>query len=528
MRTIWLTLAWKEWHEHKWKLASLVAILWGISTATMLNIGRDLGEGALVAVRVVLLMCIVPLAIFVGLGTAAGERSRGTMSFLQALPVPMWRVALNKAFFGLATIVGATLLALAFVYVWCTVQGFMGTDYRFVFRPDSQDPFSFGIRNWFADSALAILCIAFSFYIWTVACGVNRKDDVSAGAVSLLVMVIWTVLIAYSAYWILGPRQPHVAGHAGELAVMALSTAPGGVMFLAQSDPWNQTGVFLTLGILAAFVTHFALAVWYVGRFGRITNREVVSPQMAKRIENQIDWLGPPRSSAFVSVAWKQLRESGAIVVVGLAGIIGIAAAAQLTEWWETDRPIMHVGEIYNAIAVVLGFVMAMVIGIGICLYDVQPQLNTFWRSRPIHPDLWFWCKYVTGLAVLLTAIYAPMLLIWALGDDSGMRELKSGHAYALPIAHVAVFSSAVAMTCLVRNAIYAAILSVAFLYLGVLLALAAWYVSALAGGAYPNPRIWWEPTLMQGTTGLITSVVMSSLIAWLAMRYDWGRKSRY
>ena len=82
----------------------------------------------------------------------------------------------------------------------------------------------------------------------------------------------------------------------------------------------------------------------------------------------------------------------------------------------------MHVGEIYNAIAIVLGFVMAMVIGIGVCFYDVQPQLNTFWRSRPIHPDLWFWCKYITGLAVLLTAIYAPMFLIWRIGRRIGNR----------------------------------------------------------------------------------------------------------
>ena len=106
MRTIWQSLAWKEWHEHKWKLASLVATLWGITALVMLNTGRDVPiDDVLVAVRVILVMCIVPLAIFVGLGTAAGERSRGTMSFLQALPVPMWRVALNKVFFGLATIV---------------------------------------------------------------------------------------------------------------------------------------------------------------------------------------------------------------------------------------------------------------------------------------------------------------------------------------------------------------------------------------------------------------------------------------
>src|SRR4051812_40413018 len=114
MRTIWLNLAWKEWHEHKWKLAALVATLWSV-TAVML---RWNNVEILAGVRVVLVMCIVPLAIFVGLGTAASERSRGTLPFLQALPVPMWRAALMKVIFGVATIVAAALLTLGFVYVW--------------------------------------------------------------------------------------------------------------------------------------------------------------------------------------------------------------------------------------------------------------------------------------------------------------------------------------------------------------------------------------------------------------------------
>jgi hypothetical protein len=311
-------------------------------------------------------------------------------------------------------------------------------------------------------------------------------------------------------------------------SAIALSTVPGGVMTMTKRVWSNETGHFLVFGVSSAALMHLALAGWYILRFGRITNLEVRSLQVAKRSADQIDWLGPPRSSAFLSVAWKQVRESGPIVLAGLAGIIGIVAATILTDWLESDRITVHVGEMYNGIAVVLGFVMAMVIGIGVCFYDMQPQSNMFWRSRPIQPDLWFWCKYTTGLTVLLTAIYAPMFLIGALGDTSGLNEINSPDAYVLPIAHIAVFASAVAMTCLVRNAIYSAILSIAFIYLGVLLAYCAWFAAGLVGWATPNPKIWWHPTLMQGATALMTSVVISTLIAWLAMRYDWGRKSRY
>lgn len=531
MRTIWLNLAWKEWHEHKWKLAALVATLCGVMALMLLSIDRrGSSEGPLLALRVVLVMCIVPLAIFIGLGTAAGERSRGTLSFMQALPVPMWRVALNKVFFGLVTIAGAALLTLLFVYVWCKIHALAGTPYHTAEQPDSSVPFSFGIRNWFGNSALAILCVAFSFYIWTIACGVNSKDEVSAGAVALLAMVLWTVLISYAVHWLFDPPRPgFITGvFPQRLAVIAVSTTPGGALTLERWVSSNHIRDVLGLGIFAAIVSHLGLAAWYVLRFGRITNREVRSPQVAIQSANQIDWLGSPRSSAFMSVAWKQFRESMPIVLAGLAGIIGITAATQLTEWAEFDNPTFHVGEIYNGIAVVLGFVMAMVIGVGVCFYDVQPPLNAFWRSRPINADLWFCCKFITGLVVLLAAIYVPMFLIWAMGDSTGVNKLDFTGAYTLPIAHVAVFASAVAMTCLIRNAIYAAILSVVFMYLGVLLAFATWYVAAFVGWASPNSRIWIEPTLMQGTTGLITSLVISTLIAWLAMRNDWGKTNRY
>ena len=119
MHTTWFNLPWKEWHEHKWKLAALVATMW--SVAALILYQPDVWT--LDGVRVTMVMCIVPLSIFIGMGTAAGERSRGTMRFLQALPVPMWRVSVNKLLLGFATIVAATMLTLGFVSIWCRIAG---------------------------------------------------------------------------------------------------------------------------------------------------------------------------------------------------------------------------------------------------------------------------------------------------------------------------------------------------------------------------------------------------------------------
>src|SRR4051794_24508602 len=100
MRTVSYSLVWKEWHEHKWKFVSIVAILWATAALSLLYGERD----GLATASYMAAVCIVPLAVFVGLGAAAGERSRGTLAFSQALPAPMWRVAVLKLIFGLATL----------------------------------------------------------------------------------------------------------------------------------------------------------------------------------------------------------------------------------------------------------------------------------------------------------------------------------------------------------------------------------------------------------------------------------------
>src|SRR3972149_3351379 len=112
MRSVWHSLAWKEWQEHKWKLASIVAILWGVTALALLMAGQEMFDLALG----LLFLSIVPLAVFVGLGAAANERSSGTLPFLQSLPVPMWRVALSKLLFGLLTIIAPIVLTVLLFY----------------------------------------------------------------------------------------------------------------------------------------------------------------------------------------------------------------------------------------------------------------------------------------------------------------------------------------------------------------------------------------------------------------------------
>jgi hypothetical protein len=527
MHTIASTLAWKEWHEHKWKLAALVATTCSVSALIL----RERSPWIFDAIRVTLVICIVPLAIFIGLGSAANERSRNTFRFLQAFPVTMWRVALNKLLAGAATIVATVLLTIGFAYVWCAIAGihFSGAE----LRPAPQ-PFTFGLSaSPFIDLIAPVLYIALSFYIWASACGVNRKDEVSAGAIALLLMVIWTALVIFCVHGLdlATKASPEHRLAAVRVAAVAFSTIPGGLMHIPElNNTWGLQGQIenlLLLGAIAAFITHAGLIAWYIVRFGRLSNLEVRSAQAAKRTLSAYEWLGTPRRSAFTSIAWKQLREGGPIAMLSLAGIIAFVAFFQGIEWLETGRR-SNVGEIYIATAAFVGFIVALMIGLGVAFYDIQPQIVTFWRSRPINPDLWFWCKFITGLTVLLAAIYIPMWFVAELSDLFGTHVFQLKGALIIPLGQLAIFASAIAMLSLVRHAIYAAILTIAFAYCCIDLGVSAWYVATLLGWADPNVSRTYEPDTNGAIIGLIMCIVIATSLAWLAMRYDWGRKSRY
>ena len=507
MRTIWQSLAWKEWHEHKWKIVSITAILWATAAMSL----RETDAALLVGLRAGLFLCAMPLAVFVGLGIAAGERSRRTLPFLQALPVPMWKVAIAKFLFGWIALIIPALLAIGVILLW------VGPDLAATIGrsslPRTMDPFALGTGNWFVDTALVLPLVATSFYVWTIAAGVNRKDEVSAGAVALAVMVGWYALLAifwsFLVFWNGIPQANDT--WVKWLLTMMVCTAPGGFIFATELS-------VTPLCWFAAAILHGALAWWFIARFGRIAEREVTSPQSAVADPGRHDWLAPPRLSPFRAIAWKQLRESGPIV---LAGLIGILAVFFLSFVGNTQP---RLAEDYAFASIMGGMLMALIVGVGVQFYDIVPQLNTFWRSRPINTDLWFWTKFLSGLAILLAAIYGPLIAFSMLGDDSGLAHATHPDMIAMSALLIALFASAVAMTSLVRHAVYAAILSIAAMYFGIIIVWLAGRFGLYEGGAIHI----YEMTEHQVAFAMVINFVICTLVSWFAVRCDWGYKSKY
>jgi hypothetical protein len=553
MRTIWQALAWKEWHEHKWKLVSVTAILCGITALFLQDVYE---RWSLAIIPIALLICIVPLAIFVGLGDAAGERSRGTLCFLQSLPVPTWRVALHKLAFGLFTIMTPLLVTLCIVLVRHGQLGPSTTVAAANSAPDHSStlghPFTLGIDSWFVDGALTLSLVAASFYIWTVATGVNRRDEVSAGAVALSAMMSWSVLLLTTwslLYRTLGPFFQWPSGGVKWLAVLGLATAPGGFTTLAYATDGDRQYLLPALCVMT--VTLILLAIRYVCRFGRISDTEIRSPKTAQVGPGPLGWLGPPRRSPFTAIVWKQCRESGPLALVGVAVVIAIVAVIFAVNWHQFND---NVGQlpvfllvVFAAVSASFGMVVAMIVGIGVFLHDTGPGLNTFWRSRPIRPNLWFWTKFTSGLAIALAAIYGPIVLFAVLFALPGsfifvtspdielanavnlLRESFDPVILVFPTITIATFAAAAAMTCLVRNAVYAAILSIAVVYIGFLATAFALAVAQLIrseGSLIYIGKAIDEMSPVQAAAGLLLTFIACTLLAWLAVRNDWGQKA--
>jgi hypothetical protein len=117
--------------------------------------------------------------------------------------------------------------------------------------------------NFYFDVAIFCSLLALSFYVWTSASGINRKDEVSAGAVALAVMVGWYAVLALFL-WTL-PSEISQDFNQWAL-VTALSLVPGGIMVLI-SQAGQFTSQQIVFGISCACTVHLLLvAFWQASR----------------------------------------------------------------------------------------------------------------------------------------------------------------------------------------------------------------------------------------------------------------------
>jgi hypothetical protein len=519
MRTIWHSLAWKEWHEHKWKLAAVNAVVIAI-TAGMYCAFKSPDLFELTAAMA--FGCLIPLTIYVAASDATAERSRHTAPLLAALSVPSWKAGIAKLVFGSITCISPLLPAL-FIVTWM----------RPLPRPFAgnlvEDTLTFIWRGqqlkvapwiWCILSALLDASVVASVYFWTAATAARRKDEVSGTAVAIATVgSLWTICMFVANLL----RQLALGSWRGPAMIIS-SALPGGLTYVVTE---HLPMPILIAAAISGISAHYALAVWFIRYFtSAVQEREW--PSLWHRTHSNSAWLAPPRRSKFSAIAWKQFREIGPPLTAGITAVTCVIVAIVLCNRVEYSEPRRFL-ELIACAAVYVGFIVAITVGIGLLLNDLGPQLNTFWRSRPINSDLWFWTRFCLVPLALFFLTALPMALVawWALPSLDEIGNWIQPEFIVIVSVLLCLYASAVAMTCLLRNAIYAAVLSIALLVAPFVVLWLIWLLVAPLGFV-PAPRSGAMGSFSNSAAFaiLVVTTTAATILSWLAVRNDWGRKN--
>ncbi len=504
-RAMWLSLVWKEWREHRWKMASLAAI----AVAVPIAVGFEDPGSVLFAVEVIIWPYAVLAAFFLGAGIAAGEETNQTAGFLQALPTEGRYPAWAKLTVGLATALAPAVALVAGAYAWTLAWPWLGVDYYSIELRGAGGP-----GGWFASTLCVAVLVIASLLIWVAASGVGRKDEISAGAFAVAAISLAAILVGAASH----PLDRAWSGPEWVFTSF-VSLAPAGyglvLMGVSEREGLSTSESVWLLGPAAVvvLVTH-GLLIWrYLARFGQPTV-EFSYRDLVWKPPQERAWLGAPRRSPLTAIVWQQSRVTLPVAVVGTAAMLGLA----LLFWLLTGDARRLRGLALNIMAMWCNtaILVSIVAGIGAFLDDLSPGLHTFWRSRPIHVDQWFWLKFLTALLVPLLVMcpiaLATSALVLELDRDPHFHlgpalVVRSPVIWAV-LLPVFTFCAAVVAICLVRRPLYAAVFT-ACVWVVMYLFVATWKLVPYTPAGV-------------GAIGAVLSVGCA-LAGWQALRHDIG-----
>ena len=493
MNGVWRSLLWKEWREQRWKAVLLLAA--ALPSLAIPSMGQTDAAGILVSC---LTFSFLAASLFLGAGAAASEQSQRTAAFLQSLPISTkWSAA--------------TKLASALVVLWLPISIFFIANQMWKGQldyPAHVVPFeTFAIITGLALSSLLI---------WMAATGVNLGDEIRAGAIGFLVIVCCWALAA----WLPRPTW----GRPSSVLDRAVSgLLPGGVWFVAVELEMRATnsalGQTIERGslwplVIAAILSNSALAASYVWRFGRVASPRQQSVE-ANSPTAEVAWLAPPMQRPGTAILWKQCCESLPLSLLGAGSILCVSLIIDFVSR-EYQHGILNDGLLSMSIPVwlMIGGLVSIVSGIGLWLDDLRPELNTFWRSRPIATGQWFAVKFAVSALITLATLALPSLLIYGLvawlGDRPAFQQLGPTDwppVIALGLlSQFGFFSAAAAFMAATRRPMVSALLTI-FTAAGVAFCVVGPFSLEATGSAVVIAAI----------------SVLATAAGWLCIRHDWA-----
>lgn len=225
------SLFWKEWCEHRWKLAYGCVLLMGFVAVGL--------RSRIVQDEVIVVFAAaggsVLMALLVGMGLVAAERSDGSLGMLLALPVRSWKIFAVKMAMGILVCVGP--IAGCMVLSLAMAAGREMSATRIIVP------------------CLGGVAFGIVMLVWMVAFGIRQPSEARAGLVGIAVFMVWVFIISLD----------EISG-GGLLSGSSLVITPFGIFDCTLDRNYeilpDVIRVQLAIGI--------CLVVWAAHRFGKL------------------------------------------------------------------------------------------------------------------------------------------------------------------------------------------------------------------------------------------------------------------
>ncbi|HEY2412415.1 MAG TPA: hypothetical protein VGI40_09245 [Pirellulaceae bacterium] len=430
MNAIVKKLLWKEFQELKWETAASAAI---VLTLPVCLAFRD-ANLALMTIMPNIWLYPILAGVFFGARAAAGERTGRTASFVAALPVSHRLLGMVR----LAATFLASMLPLAMLWVLA------------MFLNSLVDENSRMQSPWLSGIFLLALLATISCISVAARAGLGQSTEIRAGLIGFAAVLGALMVGGLWLFVVLLMLQSHYD----------------------QPPPWAEAAM-LGCSLIAGIPATIFVAAWFINGYSRALG---ILDTPSLKGWTFPDWRLRIFSAPLSALVGKAVREMGlmGLEVLGVSLLLSIVAGMLgITNSIVAGRATTVVELAMGALPVILaagGFVLALLVGVGAVIGDVQPGVNTFWRSRPISPRAWYWTNYGVGLVTMVLAVEIPALLVGLTGGQVGGNH---GVLIWLLMWNLA-FTFALTATCLLRKPGAAALLAFAAVHILYSLAAAA------------------------------------------------------
>lgn len=483
MASVVAALCWKEYRELRWNVLAMVGI--GIAMPLYALVREP--DTAFFWVTLMLAVYSVVGGICFGMWSAAGERANRSASFVQALPIS-------------PTVVGGIklLIMILAAFVPVLVLALIGIALRrFAVNYASELP-----NIWV--SAGCCYAIAIHIALTTATFGLGQRTELLAAGVGILALALWGVCsiceaafsqaFEWDGFGVLMFLGPPIY-----LFSIPAKSQPNSWLLL----PWIPITVIAMLGLAGTFVIRYGAAI---------------RPLQSRQKQRAGTWVSSQFASPAASLVVKQLCETTPLVLLVLGsavllsvgfGTVGTILNSSSTSW------VVDVGRVFVILIFLSGFVLSLLLGVVAFAGDLELKVNTFWRSRPISPSLWFWSKYLIALGSFVLAIGVPALIcLWSLevfGPSTGFESSELRVVLFVALGWFGIFSAGVFSTCIIRRPLHSGLLAFALAAAG--LGMAQWLDDGWFGASPLE-----HPFLVAGIW-LLASIAATLTAWWVAVR---------